>query len=61
MRVLQMQKQGCFLLPQPRAYVSPSATIWVRAVNYEDGDISNAALCVTIGEFDLIIGEAPCI
>ena len=51
---------GLFPITPATAYVSPSATIWVRAVNYEDGDISNAALCVTIGEFDLILGEVSC-
>ena len=50
---------GLFPITPATAYVSPSATIWVRAVNYEDGDISNAALCVTIGQFDLILGETP--
>ena len=50
---------GLFPITPATAYVSPSATIWVRAVNYEDGDISNAALCVTIGQFDLILGEVP--
>ncbi|MDA9310353.1 T9SS type B sorting domain-containing protein, partial [Flavobacteriaceae bacterium] len=50
---------GLFPITPATGYVSPSATIWVRAVNYEDGDISNDALCVTIGQFDLIIGETP--
>jgi len=50
---------GLFPITPATAYVSPSATIWVRAENYEDGDISNDALCVTIGQFDLIIGEIP--
>ena len=50
---------GLFPITPATAYVSPSATIWVRAVNYEDGDISNAVLCVTIGQFDLILGETP--
>ena len=48
-----------FPITPATGYVSPSATIWVRAVNYEDGDISNDVLCVTIGQFDLIIGETP--
>ncbi|MDB9964834.1 T9SS type B sorting domain-containing protein [Flavobacteriaceae bacterium] len=50
---------GLFPITPATGYVSPSATIWVRAVNYEDGDISNDVLCVTIGQFDLIIGETP--
>ena len=50
---------GLFPITPATAYVSPSATIWVRAVNYEDGDISNDVLCVTIGQFDLILGETP--
>ena len=50
---------GLFPITPATSYVSPSATIWVRAVNYEDGDVSNDALCVTIGQFDLILGETP--
>ena len=50
---------GLFAITPATSYVSPSATIWVRAVNYEDGDVSNDALCVTIGQFDLILGETP--
>jgi gliding motility-associated-like protein len=50
---------GLFPITPATAYISPSATIWVRAVNYEDGDISNDPLCVTVGQFDLILGETP--
>jgi gliding motility-associated-like protein len=41
------------------AYISSNAVVWVRAVNYEDGDITNPPLCFTVGQFNLVLGQTP--
>ncbi|MGK0386133.1 MAG: hypothetical protein ACI849_000740, partial [Patiriisocius sp.] len=41
------------------AYISSNAVVWVRAVNYEDGDVTNPPLCFTVGQFNLILGQTP--
>jgi gliding motility-associated-like protein len=41
------------------AYPSGNAVVWVRAVNYQDGDTSNPPLCVAVASFNLILGQSP--
>ncbi|WP_151894503.1 CARDB domain-containing protein, partial [Patiriisocius marinistellae] len=41
------------------AYVSSNTVVWVRAVNYENGDPNGAELCTTVGSFNLVLGQVP--